>query len=439
MQTRRPRSSKQVTGQQFIRKLNACYRQYLRETHWNRDNFDEGDSRYQLVERLINAKLQGYTVVNLDFAQIPQNFSALSGVMFNRILFKNAKNVTDRVQCEACIFDECQFVHDAAQLGYFNDCIMFSGDEWLMRELNGGEHGSVVINRANRKPLVALVYAPSHGVGYCDEMVDILQQQGLAVLRLYSRYFNFDEDHKPDHPITNYLRYVDGFYLPGGMDVITDESQYTFREKLEHYLVEQSLKVRMPTIAVCRGHQFVGHYFGATIRDVHEDHLENYHDESDVRILEDNTRLYALAAKIARRHVVVSGPLASTLSQRDDGYHYEGYCAHEQGVFFANGMPHRVKAAAVTPDGLVESMEVGGHILTFQHHHEAKYEEDAFSRAVIRHFVGMVKDYHRFKESRAITRSQAALFGVKRKRDEQDIVSLENKAPRVSGAASVGR
>lgn len=413
----------------YYRNYNTYFGSY---THLRgcRERVDNARQEVVALKQSIMSKVSGLTVDGFDFATVPDAFIALD-LSFNNITFRNATNLDERIACDQCLFDGCTFLPDTIDkysrlTGFYGEpfdklknCVLFAEENVVTKWMNlaeGNELGTVVIDRQKRKPLIAVVYVPGDGIFYASEMLNILGSKDINILKLDSN--SLPEGNLSDlkHPIAAYLKYVDGIYLPGGPDVETNVAEYSPREKLERYLVKQSLLLKIPLLAVCRGHQFVGHYFGADVA-----HVDDWHHESDVKIVDESTRLYQMAKKLEQEGSVSLRSSSEydsdsddssecegrvTLTKEADGYHYRGYCAHSQGVFFRDNKVHsRVKIAARTSsDNLPECMEIGGHIITFQHHHAATHKRDLFSKSAITMYADMVKKYHQFKESRVMTR-----------------------------------
>jgi gamma-glutamyl-gamma-aminobutyrate hydrolase PuuD len=83
-----------------------------------------------------------------------------------------------------------------------------------------------------------------------------------------------------------------------------------------------------------------------------------------------------------------------------DVFSYESTCRHDQGIFAprSNKRHATIKVAAQSLDGLIESLQVNDHILTFQHHHEAN-QETSIGRAVLKEFTRMVTNFHARKHA----------------------------------------
>jgi putative glutamine amidotransferase len=270
-----------------------------------------------------------------------------------------------------------------------HDCIIISRDENDLNSFNSvmesSEHdiqATVLIDEQHRKPVIGVIYAPSHGTYYTDEIINILQKRDATVVKLYTENRDNYIGEWQAHPLLNHPEYLDGIVLPGGHDVITKKEEYTDREKMEASLVEMSLAHKIPLLGVCRGHQFVGHFFGAELG------YTRGHQRHEIFVLPDQeSKLFEFVkkkrdsqnSKSKRKEVFEIGPVFS----------YQSTCAHSQGVFFKSKPDERVHVTSQSKEGLPESLQVNDHIITFQHHHEGM-QNTSIGKGAMKMFVQMV-------------------------------------------------
>jgi gamma-glutamyl-gamma-aminobutyrate hydrolase PuuD len=328
----------------------------------------------------------------LVFEKIKFNKCTLIGVKFNE-----------------CFLDECKLLNqvglDADCLNAYcalNNCIALLAGELektaFMKRINYSYH-SQIVNKAERS-LLAVVYTPSHGTYYTDDAIAIFEAKGINVVKIdsdsmrkkaSSRYYNYENKLDTFHPFLAALPYADGMLLPGGQNVETIKDEYGCREELETAFMNTSLAKKIPLFAVCRGHQFVGHFFGAEVRDV--DHMSD-----QIYVTGDQkTRLRDLLETKYGKHL--QKKKSGGIFKVGDVLSYKSRCAHRQGIFFekpADPSKADVKVAAQSLDGLIESLQVNDHILTFQHHHEG-CQQTSVGKAVLKRFAEMILEYHENK------------------------------------------
>lgn len=342
--------------------------------------------------------IEGFDFASLDEAQL-KYFKMLT---WHRFTFKDCENITGK-WFENCEFTDCTFASNESEIS-FKHCLAFFNsdnvrDHFKLVRDTSVSIGNLLVDHNDRRLIVAAVVDPDSGF-YEDipVMIRHLRSRGVSVVRLYCDKKNnpfHANDTRPSHPIFSNLTLIDGLYLPGGDDVITDPKNYTQREKMEKFLVDYSLEKEVPLLGVCRGHQFVSHYFGAEVRDTYDNDDEDIHSAGNViRITASDSRLFAVAEK--KYKTQVEKGLSSSLSLVGDVFSYKSRCAHNQAAFFKSAMDPRVKVTSRAGDDVIEGLEINGHIVTYQHHHELRLrsQKDRFSRAVLKDFAKMIESYH---------------------------------------------
>lgn len=175
----------------------------------------------------------------------------------------------------------------------------------------------------------------------------------------------------------------DGILLTGGHDVGTDvyhqQAKETcgipcsLRDKMESYILEQSLKDDKPVLGICRGIQFMNAYMGG---DLYQDLPTEY---------ECKVEHHMEAPYDRKAHVVEV--LANTLLADiiGSGLHNVNSYHHQAVKELAPGLT----VMAVSEDGLVEAISVDNHkfIVGVQWHPEFWYKDNADSVRLIQSFV----------------------------------------------------
>jgi gamma-glutamyl-gamma-aminobutyrate hydrolase PuuD len=379
-----------LTAEKFIEILKETYTKYYRDTdglpvntvdHWRKHQIN-------LTSIIKNA---GYTpaVADVDFSTLaPPLIHWLSNwTVFHDFKFTNCNLIANT-------FRRCELYHSrflkTDSYHPIPDCIIISRDEndldsfkAVMESSELDIQATVLIDEQHRKPVIGVVYAPSHGTFYTELIIRILLERGASVVRLYTENRNGYFGDWQAHPLLKHAEYLDGIVLPGGGNVITDKERYTDREKMESSLVEMSLANKIPLLGVCRGHQFVGHFFGAELR------RANGHQDDQIFVLpEQDSKLFNFVKKKVNSQKSKS---KDNLEVFEIGpvYSYRSTCAHTQGVFFKSKPDERVHVTAQSMDGLPESLQVNDHIITFQHHHEGQ-QRTSIGKGAMKMFVQMV-------------------------------------------------
>jgi putative glutamine amidotransferase len=166
--------------------------------------------------------------------------------------------------------------------------------------------------------------------------------------------------------------------------------------------MDLSMEHKIPLLGVCRGHQFVGHYFGASVKSV------DHHKGGRIFLTSDNkSKLLATVEQVYQESSANPQAENSNSSGRyygspqavrklNDVYCYKSSCLHSQGLFFKGPIDPRVKITARSAEGLPESLQIEDHILTFQHHHEIN-QDSKIGVASLNIFFDMIKEFHQKK------------------------------------------
>lgn len=231
---------------------------------------------------------------NIDFSRV------LLKLYFNWLVFKEFSFVNCKLgysDFQQCVLTDCELIGGGSPK--FSNCLVLIENEsdtsknlidFIKRQEN---NSTLVVNKTQHKPIVAVVYEPRHGTWHTDITIKILRERGLEVVTIECEKA-FDDSGNAVHPLLSRIDLIDGLFLPGGDDVITDKANYSTREKLETLFMDLSMKHKIPTLGICRGHQFVGHYFGAEIKNIPFDHHDK---EILVRGRHQSSRLFQLAQR----------------------------------------------------------------------------------------------------------------------------------------------
>lgn len=232
---------------------------------------------------------------------------------------------------------------------------------------------------------IVVLYSPADGTANCELLISFFESKHVNVILLSPQT-------GLEHPIFQCLDSISGMVLPGGPDV---PEKADIRKTFEMDLLAMSRSYRIPLLGVCRGHQLIGSLFGGKIKR----HSHEFDGETDIIVshalgsmLEEivHHKYNKYHGKHDSRNMLV------TIDAKGR-YVYQSQCAHANGVFFDKGRSnkHEVIITAKSNDGLVEGLQIDGHIFTFQHHHEAyadQYPElGQVARGVLNGFVRQVK------------------------------------------------
>lgn len=143
---------------------------------------------------------------------------------------------------------------------------------------------------------------------------------------------------------TDRLAGFDGVLIPGGNDIKpamygqatepdTKVADYEYQDEFERDILEAASKLRLPTLAVCRGFQMLNVMHGGTLlQDLPPQHEVHLNDLHDVDILSDSRLASVLNG---RRQIRVSS------------YHHQAVDQIGSGL----------RAVAIAEDGIVEALE----------------------------------------------------------------------------------
>lgn len=243
----------------------------------------------------------------------------------------------------------------------------------------------------NHTPTVVMLYSPCDGTANADILIPFLKQRNLTVLTISPEVGIKD-------PIFVNNDQIAGIILPGGPDIpLNDDPRKTF----EIQLLEFAIKYKIPTLGICRGHQLIGHYFGAEIRTLHE------HKGHEVFVFDPDSQIHQRLEKKYQKYECLKlqdKTTPTTFEKLEDNvFSYQTLCAHDQAIFFKPKAVNKqiIKITGVASDGTIEAMEINQHILTYQHHHEGflhmmqSFEpyEGKIAKAALKQFVKLVKAY----------------------------------------------
>jgi putative glutamine amidotransferase len=151
---------------------------------------------------------------------------------------------------------------------------------------------------------------------------------------------------------------VDGLLLPGGGDIaanfygsehpelISDVDDD--RDRVEIFLARWAVSRQKPLLAICRGHQVLNVALGGTL---YEDITQQYPDA----LRHDN---YNLFPRDHLAHSVSVLPGSRLAAQMNGTADLRVNSLHHQGV---RDLAPELTAAAIAPDGLIESVEISDH------------------------------------------------------------------------------
>jgi len=246
------------------------------------------------------------------------------------------------------------------------------------------------------RPTVVLLYSPADGVANTDLLVRYYREKGMDIQLI-------GPQDGINHPIfQNTL--ICGIILPGGPDVPKNQDDPRLKFEIEALNFARDKKI--PLLAICRGHQFVGSQYGGTIGNVINDvHKDKAHDHRAHPIIVKNKKKYGsdlynhLKAKHEKFRSKSKEEVGFTLSN-ENTIQYLTACRHNQRLFFEKNRNNKanVKIVAKAVDGTPEALEIDNHIMTVQHHHEIRAldfdPKSKVAKSVLNLFVKKVNSYY---------------------------------------------
>ena len=179
------------------------------------------------------------------------------------------------------------------------------------------------------------------------------------------------------------LRRVDGLLLTGGGDI--DPALYgeeklppcdepdPIRDRMELFLCRRALTLRLPILAICRGHQILNCALGGTLYQDMETQLRQAlnHARSDI----PRSPAHVVAVSRDSRLFAITGLPRFSVNSR-----------HHQGI---KTLGRGLTACAVAPDGVIEGVELPGEpfVLGVQWHPESLSDARPEAQALFNAFA----------------------------------------------------
>ncbi|HHF7398170.1 TPA: gamma-glutamyl-gamma-aminobutyrate hydrolase family protein [Legionella anisa] len=245
------------------------------------------------------------------------------------------------------------------------------------------------------KPLVVLLFYPKDGVNNTLRLIEFFQKQDLNVVLVNPGKDNIH------HPIFATPEKIHGLILPGGPDVPEDNND--LRKSFEIFLLKFAREQKIPTLGVCRGHQFIASQFGAAIKNLEESIREHSSGaENTIRVKDKKDSI--LYQRLERKGKKFQDPqsLNNLIKESDKSFTYRSICHHHQAVFFQSRDKAKVKIIARGKDKTIEALQIENHILTYQHHHEgflAANPNDRIAKALLKLFKEMTISFKEKQEA----------------------------------------
>lgn len=337
----------------------------------------------------------GLELNGIDFTQLPEDVQQWLSIntTYSNMVLTNCTLMAGKY--ENCVMVNCKFISKST----YKNCLVQAGD--TLKVFNQENLVNADLDTTTSHPLVAVLRSPEQGTSHTDKMIQLLKDRDINVLTIFNDIPAYNgnplDQFVKDHP-----ELFDGFLLPGGSNVTRDTLEQTAREHSETLLMDLSMEHKIPLLGVCRGHQFVGHYFGASVKSV------DHHKGGQIFLTSDNkSKLLATVEQVYQESSANPQAENSTLRSRyyespqavrklNNVYCYKSSCLHSQGLFFKGPIDPRVKITARSAEGLPESLQIEDHILTFQHHHESN-QNSKIGVASLNIFFDMIKEFHQKK------------------------------------------
>jgi gamma-glutamyl-gamma-aminobutyrate hydrolase PuuD len=253
------------------------------------------------------------------------------------------------------------------------------------------------------KSLILMTYEPADGILMTDKLLRFLQRyrDKIQLVRITSRF-------GMKHPIFSSIdaqSQIAGIILSGGPDI---EIIPDVRERFEKFLIELSCAKKIPLLGICRGHQMVGQYFGASIYNIYA-HTKNtifVKPQAYTSLYEHLDKKYTKWSKETKRESALSDSLKK--NPETGIIHYQSLCAHHQRILFTSPRDKKnIKIVAKAADKTIEALEINAHIVSFQHHHEALIHRETDSgrlaKSLLKRFLSMVKLYQSSSQDHEIS------------------------------------
>jgi gamma-glutamyl-gamma-aminobutyrate hydrolase PuuD/uncharacterized protein YjbI with pentapeptide repeats len=312
------------------------------------------------------------------------NLTHYGNCSFNRVLFLSS-TLAD-ASFEDSLIQDCQFIDSTLEnLTFKNTSLLscefkktnfirlvgLSAADFVKNtiDLNCFFHGTAWdisffhAQTSKQQPLVILLYALNDGVRYTEVLRVFFTHKGLTLICI-------DPEQGLRHPIFTSDQNIQGIILPGGPH-LPSEPDKDIRTQFEISLIKLAIQEKIPLLGICRGHQIIGAYYGGQVKTIHN------HERSDIHVKDKTSQLYQ---RLEKKYLKIEGKQEArsfspmSLKRNAETFIYTSRCAHEQALFFKS-IPEEVKIVAKASDGIIEALEIGETIQTFQHHNEASLEE----------------------------------------------------------------
>jgi len=251
------------------------------------------------------------------------------------------------------------------------------------------------------KPNIILIYMPEHGVVQTNKLIEYLQQKNIDPILLladaaFVNLFN-----------SKIIERIDGIVFAGGPNI----SETAERMKQEFRLLDIAIAHQIPVLGICRGHQMIGHRFGAEVSAIpHKHQTDEIIVKSKAAKGEAESKLYI---RLDQKYKKMEHEKKHANSKKYDivnlikddkkqSYTYAPTCLHDQHIMFKKNKRDKkhIRIVARAKDKTIEAMEIGEHIMSFQHHHEAKFKTDLIAKTLLNQYKNMVLAHHTKRTSK---------------------------------------
>ncbi|CEK11538.1 glutamine amidotransferase-related protein [Legionella hackeliae] len=302
---------------------------------------------------------------------------------------KFTKCILAEFQLDDVNFKDCEFVSsfllDIADLSiesYSNNKLAKS--TLMVNTAWDGIHFSTHYTDEPDKPLLLVLYCYDDGVTYANMLLNFLREKEVDLLLIHPK-MGFS------HPILDeYANRINGIILPGGPDIPVHNPHHQ-RFSFEINLLKFAIDKHIPTLGICRGHQLIGYYYGAQVIP-----MKN-HQQSIIHVKPKESKSHNLLQKKYEKYSQSEGEEKSLVQAHEKGgFIYRSECNHSQAVFFKKNSrdKNHIKIVSRSLDNVIEAMEIGDHILTFQHHNEALVsEKNKIAKALLKQYLELVNTH----------------------------------------------